>query len=338
MLSPTVIERLEHPVEGADTAAPPLLSMRNLGIEFRSPSGIVKAVNGISFDVPPRTTVALVGESGSGKSVTAQAILGLLPKNGHITGGSMLFAENGREIDIASLDRRSAQFRSLRGRAISMVFQEPMTAFSPLHTIGDQIAEAVLVHRSISRAEARELSIETLRLVRFPDPERAISSYPFELSGGLRQRAMIAMALMCRPALLIADEPTTALDVTLQARILRRPTKPSNCFAPSVSQIGAFSRWSKRPPCPLQPSPMPSPRSSSARARNEIRSISMVHGEPHRSCPTLLAAARSRHFHSRLSFFPARWRTGWSFVQESAQSRPKTGWPAPHESTERQDR
>ncbi|WP_245198593.1 ABC transporter ATP-binding protein [Jiella mangrovi] len=206
----------------ADRAAAALLSIEDLSVEFRSMAGTTKAVSGFSMSVAPGRTVALVGESGSGKSVTSQTILGLLPKNGVITSGRILFrdAELG-EVDLAAIPRASPKFRSIRGRSIAMVFQEPMTAFSPLHTLGDQIGEMAAIHRSASKAEIAELTAETLRLVRFPEPQRALRMYPFELSGGLRQRAMIAMALMCRPPLLIADEPTTALDVTLQAQILK---------------------------------------------------------------------------------------------------------------------
>ncbi|MCB8836729.1 ABC transporter ATP-binding protein [Aurantimonas sp. VKM B-3413] len=201
---------------------PALLAIDNLSVEFRSMAGTVKAVNGLSLAVPPGRTVAVVGESGSGKSVTSQAILGLLPKSGVITSGSILFRDDTMgEVDLATLPRVSPQFRAIRGRSIAMVFQEPMTAFSPLHTLGDQIGEGIAIHERVGRAEIAERVKETLRLVQFPEPDRAVKMYPFELSGGLRQRAMIAMALICRPSLLIADEPTTALDVTLQAQVLK---------------------------------------------------------------------------------------------------------------------
>ncbi|MBO0904327.1 ABC transporter ATP-binding protein [Jiella sonneratiae] len=224
MSDAAVLSASASPSVPADTprAAAALLAIDDLSVEFRSMAGVTKAVSGLSMAIMPGRTVALVGESGSGKSVTSQAILGLLPKNGVVTSGRILFrdAELGT-VDLAAIPRASPQFRSIRGRSIAMVFQEPMTAFSPLHTLGDQIGEMAAAHRGASKAEIRALTAETLRLVRFPEPERAMRMYPFELSGGLRQRAMIAMALMCRPPLLIADEPTTALDVTLQAQILK---------------------------------------------------------------------------------------------------------------------
>ncbi|MEQ8441085.1 MAG: ABC transporter ATP-binding protein [Alphaproteobacteria bacterium] len=201
-----------------------LLTVNDLRIGFRLMEGTIDAVKGVSFRVPRGGTVALVGESGSGKSVVSQAIMGILPKAGEITGGSILFndpATDGPAIDIARLDRDGPDMRAIRGGRISIIFQEPMTALSPLHTVGNQIGEAVELHRDCSAAEVQDLSRDMLRMVGFPDPDRALRTYPFELSGGLRQRAMIAMALVCHPALLIADEPTTALDVTIQAQILK---------------------------------------------------------------------------------------------------------------------
>ena len=201
----------------------PLLSVKNLSVEIASDLGQFRAVDGLSFDVPRGKTVAIVGESGSGKSVTAQAIMRILPKVARTAEGSILFddpADRHPPLDIAALDAEGERMRQLRGGRLAMIFQEPMTSLSPLHTVGDQVTEALKLHASVTDKEAAERAIETFRLVGFPDPKRAISTYPFELSGGLRQRAMIAMALITRPALLIADEPTTALDVTTQAQIL----------------------------------------------------------------------------------------------------------------------
>ena len=201
-----------------------LLRVRDLHVEFHVPEGVIRAVRGASFRVRQGTTMAIVGESGSGKTVVSQAIMGILPRSARIPKGEILFADPrspGVVTDIAVLDRDGKEMREIRGGRISIIFQEPMTSLSPLHTVGNQVSEALELHRDVSREQATELTQEMLRLVGFPDPKKALRTYPFELSGGLRQRAMIAMALVCRPALLIADEPTTALDVTIQAQILK---------------------------------------------------------------------------------------------------------------------
>ena len=200
-----------------------ILRISDLRIGFTVHGLAREVVNGVSLRVPAGKTVALVGESGSGKSVISQAIMGLLPRNGGITGGEILFRDPltpGRSVDIAELPAEGKEIRALRGGRIGMIFQEPMSSLSPVHTIGNQIEEALQLHRPTPKAEARALIEAMLGRVGFKNPARAFDMYSFELSGGLRQRAMLAMALICQPALLIADEPTTALDVTIQAQVL----------------------------------------------------------------------------------------------------------------------
>ena len=202
----------------------PILQILNLRVGFDLPEGAITAVDGVSFDINRAKTIALVGESGSGKTVISQTIMGLLPKNAKILNGSILFSDPDspeRVVDIAEIYPNNRKMNKIRGGRISIIFQEPMTSLSALHTVGNQVQEALELHRHVHGREAQELTEDMLRLVGFPNPAMAIRTYPFELSGGLRQRSMIAMALICRPALLIADEPTTALDVTIQAQILK---------------------------------------------------------------------------------------------------------------------
>ena len=182
---------------------------------------MLKAVDNVSYSVGLKETLGVIGESGCGKSVTAQTIMRIVPKPGRTTAGEVLLHRNGDGVvDMVKLDPYGPEARSIRGRVISMIFQEPMTSLSPVHTIGDQIMEAILLHKTQNMQAATELTLEMLGHVGIPDPEQRIEAYPHQLSGGLRQRAMIAMALSCNPSLLIADEPTTALDVTVQAQIL----------------------------------------------------------------------------------------------------------------------
>jgi peptide/nickel transport system ATP-binding protein len=208
------------------TQTEPLLSVRDLQTHFPLDEGTVIAVDGASFDLYPGQTLGIVGESGCGKSVTARSILRILDQPGHIVGGEILWRrrrdDNGHRdvVDLVTLDPDGEAMRAIRGGEIALVFQEPMTSFSPVHTIGNQMIEAITLHRAVSKKAAHVIAVDLLRQVGIPLPEQRIDAYAFQLSGGLRQRAMIAMALSCRPSLLIADEPTTALDVTTQAQIL----------------------------------------------------------------------------------------------------------------------
>ena len=192
-----------------------LLEVKDLHTFFRTKRGIVKAVNGVSYSVEAGKTLGIVGESGSGKSVSAMSILRLLDGNGYIDSGEIIFdSEN-------LLDYSTEKMYEIRGNEISVIFQEPMTSLNPVFTVQRQIAEPFMVHQGLSKSEANQKAIEMLDEVKIPNPEKVAKQYPHELSGGMRQRVMIAIALACRPRILIADEPTTALDVTIQAQILK---------------------------------------------------------------------------------------------------------------------
>jgi oligopeptide/dipeptide ABC transporter ATP-binding protein len=204
----------------------PLLSVKNLKTYFNTREGLVKAVDGVTFDVHPGQTVGIVGESGCGKSITTRSILRIVKSPGRIVDGEILFRRmQGNElardfVDLVKLSSNSREMRSLRGKDIALIPQEPMVAFSPLHTVGNQMIEAIMLHKKVNKAQARAIAVKSLDEVGVPAPEQRIDLYSWQLSGGMRQRAMIALALSCDPTLLIADEPTTALDVTTQAQIL----------------------------------------------------------------------------------------------------------------------
>jgi len=215
----------------------PLLQVKNLKVYFYLEEGILKAVDDVSFDIGRKKVLGIVGESGCGKSVTAQSILRIVPHPGRTVGGEILLHQNGNLVDLARLDPSGRDIRAIRGKEITMIFQEPMTSLSPIHTIGNQIMEAVLLHRDVSQSEARELTLEMLYKVGISNPHQRIDEYSYQLSGGIRQRAMIAMALSCNPSLLIADEPTTALDVTVQAQILELMKELQREFGMSIIYI-----------------------------------------------------------------------------------------------------
>ena len=191
-----------------------ILEVKDFSVSFKTYAGEVQAVRGVDFSVSEGEIVAIVGESGSGKSVSVNALMGLVAEPGRVTGGSITF--DGRDV----LAMTKKQLRSLRGKEIGMVFQDPMTSLNPVFTVGNQLMETLLLHTDMSKAEAYKRSVESLAMVGISNPERRMKQYPYEFSGGMRQRAMIAMTLLCQPKLLIADEPTTALDVTIQAQIL----------------------------------------------------------------------------------------------------------------------
>ncbi|MGN6483955.1 MAG: ABC transporter ATP-binding protein, partial [Thermomicrobiales bacterium] len=219
-----------------------LLEVRGLKTHFSLDEGLVRAIDGVDFDIRRGKTLCVVGESGCGKSMTARSILQIVQPPGRVVAGEMLFHRPGpegseRTIDLAKLDPKGKEIRSIRGREISMIFQEPMTSLSPVHTVGNQIAETVILHEGVSKQAARARAVEMLGFVGIPRPQDRVDSYPFEMSGGMRQRAMIAMALACTPSLLIADEPTTALDVTTQAQILELIQRLKDEFGMAVMLI-----------------------------------------------------------------------------------------------------
>jgi peptide/nickel transport system ATP-binding protein/oligopeptide transport system ATP-binding protein len=211
---------------------PPLLEIRDLKTYFKTDEGIARAVDGMDLAIGRGKTLGVIGESGCGKSVSALSVMQLIPQPpGRIVQGEIRF----KGVDL--LKKNSAEMRRIRGDEISMIFQEPMTALNPVFTIGNQISEAIIQHRKLDKATAREKAIESLKHVGIPSPEKRIDEYPHQMSGGMRQRAMIAMALACEPDLLIADEPTTALDVTIQAQILELIRRIKDDFGMSVMMI-----------------------------------------------------------------------------------------------------
>jgi len=201
-----------------------LLEIKDLRVSFPLDEGLVRAVEGVDLSIQRGEVLGVVGESGCGKSVTAHSILRIISAPGRVDSGQILYhsseANQTRIVDLARLNPTGSEIRNIRGKDIAMIFQEPMSSFSPVHTIGSQISEAILLHQQVTEAESREMTIELLRLVGISGAEERVDNFPHQFSGGMRQRAMIAMALSCNPALLIADEPTTALDVTIQAQIL----------------------------------------------------------------------------------------------------------------------
>jgi oligopeptide/dipeptide ABC transporter ATP-binding protein len=223
--------------EATHSGANRILEVRNLKTYFFLDNGTVRAVDGVDLDLDRNTTLGLVGESGCGKSVTAMSVMQLIQcPPGRIVEGQILFYHNGG-VDIAWLDPRGSEMRSIRGGEIAMVFQEPMTSLNPLYTIGGQIAESVQLHQEVSHKEAMDRALEMLYKVNICDPEQRLHEYPHQLSGGMRQRVMIAMALSCNPSILIADEPTTALDVTVQAQILDLMQELQDDFDSSIILI-----------------------------------------------------------------------------------------------------
>ncbi len=229
-----------------------IVHVNNLHTHFKTLDGIVRAVNGVTLEIKKGETLGIVGESGCGKSVTAFSILRILPSTSVIADGSIMYyrRDGQEELDLAKVDPNGDLIRSVRGNEIAMIFQEPLTSLSPVHTVGSQIAEAVLLHQDVTEAEARDRAIEMLTAVGVAMPEQRFDEYPHQFSGGMRQRAMIAMALSCNPSLLIADEPTTALDVTIQAQILELMKSLQEKFGMSIMiithDLGVIAEMSDR--------------------------------------------------------------------------------------------
>ena len=220
----------------------PLLEIKHLRTFFKTKKGIVKAVNDVSYSLEPGKTIGIVGESGSGKSVSAMSILRLLDDNGYIESGEILF--EGKELTKLSQE----EMYHIRGNAISVIFQEPMTSLNPVFTVGRQLSEPFIIHQGMNKKEAWDNALKMLYDVQIPNPEAVIRQYPHQLSGGMRQRVMIAMALACRPRILIADEPTTALDVTIQAQILRLMNELQEEKGTMWPSCTAARWWKRRPP------------------------------------------------------------------------------------------
>ena len=220
------------------TAADPVIAVRDLSVHFAVDEGTLKAVDGVSFAIEEQQVFGLIGESGCGKTVTAQSLMRLVPKPGRIVNGQINYRpEQGSMIDLAAVDPTGTEIRAIRGNEIAMIFQEPMSSLSPIHSIGNQLIEAVLLHVTTNKREAYKIALEMLDLVGIPNPVQRLEEYPHHFSGGMRQRVMIAMALACRPRLLIADEPTTALDVTVQAQILDLIARTQSQFQMAVLYI-----------------------------------------------------------------------------------------------------
>ncbi|RJQ57024.1 MAG: ABC transporter ATP-binding protein, partial [Desulfobacteraceae bacterium] len=209
---------MKNPQKSA--SSPPVLEIDALKVHFRTEFGVVRAVDGVSFGLDAGKTLGVVGESGCGKSVTALAAMGLIRPPGWIAGGRIRYSMSGKSVVLTDLPANGPEIRSIRGNEIAMIFQEPMTSLNPVFTIGFQIMESIRLHQGLDKKASRERAVEMLDKVGIPSPRRRADEYPHQLSGGMRQRAMIAMALSCHPSVLIADEPTTALDVTIQAQVL----------------------------------------------------------------------------------------------------------------------